>query len=141
MRAATVTLPRVAREIDHERLKAIRAIFGDTASNVPDFTDTALAGRHRSDEGLRNVLPQELTDYERRTVLKQAIVAALDRGDAPTIERSQGDMEMQLDPACFYHFRVTAVGVRLFIKDCVEQYGEELVVLVISVKRDDQTWK
>jgi len=131
----------VARETDPERLAALRAIFADTASNVPDFTNTALTGGHRADEGLRRLLPAEVTHYEMRCELKRAIVAALDAGNAPTVERSAGDAGMQLDAACYYYFRVAVYGAALFVKVFVDACGSELNVRVISVKRDDQPWK
>ena len=68
-------LPRVARETDKTRVTALRAVFADTATNVPTFTNTAFTGGHRPDEGLRNLLPAERTDYEKRCALKHAIAA------------------------------------------------------------------
>jgi hypothetical protein len=131
----------VARETDQERLKALRAILADTASNVPEFTKTAFTGGHQLGAGLRNLLSPDLTDHERQCALKGAIVAALDRGDTPEINRTAGDAEYEYDASFFYHFRVSMAGIRLFVKVCAEQCGDELVVLVISVKRDDQAWK
>jgi hypothetical protein len=131
----------VARESDERRLAALRAIFADTATNVPAFTNTAMTGGHRRDEGLRNLLPAELTDYEKRCALKRAIVAALENGQAPTVERRSGDAEMQLEAALFCHFRVVVAEVLLFVKVFADECGNELVVRVISVKRDDQAWK
>lgn len=131
----------MARETDKTRLAGLRAAFADTATNVPAFTKTAITGGHRPDEGLENLLPAELTLYAKRRALKCAIVAALDRGDVPTVERRTGDAEMQLEDAVFYHFRVTVADVRLFVKVFADECAGELDVRVISVKRDDQAWK
>ena len=140
-RAWPGTLPRVARETDQQRLEALRAAFGDTASNVPDFTNTALTGGHRTDEGLRNLLPPELSDYEKRCALKRAIAAALRRSDLPTMECAGGDAGMQFDTAWYYHFRVAVAGVPLFVKVFLDAEGPDPDVVVISVKRDDRPWK
>lgn len=133
--------PVVARETDRQRLQALRAAFADTASNVPEFSRTASTGGHCHDEGLRNLLAPEFSEYEQRLALKSTVVAALDAGYQPTIERSRGDADMHLDAACYYHFRVTVCGVRLFVKVFCDEESPELDVIVVSVKRDDQAWK
>ncbi len=125
------------READPERLRKLREVFADTASNVPEFTETAELGGYRSDEGLQGLLP-DLAPYGRRLALKQAIVRFLDAGERPTREDSVGDQEMQIDAAVYYHFRVTVEDVRLFVKVLFEDAPDEPEVLVISVKRDDR---
>jgi hypothetical protein len=131
----------VARETDTTRLTALRAVFADTATNVPAFTKTAIAGGVRSNEGLENLLPADLTLYGKQRALKCAIVTALDRGEAPTVERRAGDAEMRLEAAVFYHFRVVVADVPLFVKVFADECAGELDVRIISVKRDDQAWK
>lgn len=120
--------------------RLLRAAFADTATNVPEFTVTALKGGHRADEGLNNLLPAELTEYGKRCALKEALVRFLDDGRAPSVEVGSGDPAMQLDAATFFHFRVRVEGVPLFVKVFVDEEGREPDVKVISVKRDDRAW-
>ncbi len=127
------------RFTDRQR-QLLRAVFVDSATNVPEFTVTALTGGHRRDEGLHNLLPAELTDYEKRHALKEALVKFLDEGGAPSIEAGPGDFEMQLDAATFFHFRVRVEGVPLFVKVFMDRERREPDVRVISVKRDDRVW-
>lgn len=127
----------VPRESDPGKIAVLRAIFADSASNVPVFTGTARTGGYRPDEGLENLLPG-LTPYGCRVALKEAIVRFLDGNGKPTLERSAGDREMHLDAACYYHFRVRVEGVALFVKVLLEDDGNDPSARVISVKRDDR---
>ena len=127
------------RESDQSRLAELRRIFADTASDVPDFTGTARNGGYREDEGSENLLPEQLTPYERTCLLKAAIVRFLDDGKQPTVEESKGDAEMQFEPATYYHFRVEVEDVRLFVKVLYEDDQGEPGATVISVKRDDRS--
>ncbi|MEW6200302.1 MAG: hypothetical protein AB1601_16755 [Planctomycetota bacterium] len=120
--------------------QVLRAAFADTATNVPDFTRTAVTGGHRTDEGLDKLLPAELTDYGKRCALKEALVKFLDDGRAPSVEVASGDPAMQLDAATFFHFRVGVEGVPPFVKVFVDEEDREPDVKVISVKRDYRAW-
>lgn len=139
-RAVRVAIVAAMRETDPRILKALREAFCDPASNVPDFTRTALTGGPRPDEGLEQLLPRDLTAHGKRTALKRALCDALARGETPTREEAAGDVAMRLDAATYYHFRVTAERVRLFVKVWYEDDVREPIVRVISVKRDDQAW-
>lgn len=139
-RAGRVAIVAAMRETDPRILKALREAFCDPASNVPDFTRTALTGGARPDEGLEQLLPRELTAQGKRTALKRALCDALARGETPTREKSPGDAAMRLDAATYYHFRVAVEGVRLSVKVWFDDDVREPIVRVISVKRDDQAW-
>ncbi len=127
---------------DERHRGLLRRILADAASDVPNFTRTAETGGFRTDEGLHNLLPAELTLHEKKSALRRAIVEFLDRGDTPTVEQSAGDADMALDAGTYYHFRVAVEGVRLFVKVLLdEEDAQDPTVRVISVKRDDRAWK
>ena len=129
----------MATEYDERRIAQLRAVFADPASNVPEFTRTALYGGHRRDTGILTLLEPH-TPSETVRLLKSAIVQSLDAGCEPTLEQSQGDHEMGIDASQYYHFRVEVVGVRVFVKAAFDEYRGEAEVVVVSVKRDDQAW-
>ena len=131
----------MAEETDECRLRLLLEAFTDTASNVPEFTRTATEGHHRADEGLENLLTRDLSLYAKTVALKRAVAKFLRDGGRPSIERSTGDADMEIDTAMYYHFRVEVEGVRLFVKVFVEDDPHEPDVLVVSVKRDDRAWK
>ena len=142
MLCETANLCHMAKESNEQRLQVLRQTFSDTASNVPEFTGTALQGGKRRDEGLDVLLGYERSLYEKTVLLKKAVVLFLDSGNQPSLEASRGDVEMQLDAALFYHFRVSVEGVRLFVKVLLDEDDpHDPDVTVISVKRDDKAWE
>lgn len=128
--------------LDERHRGLLRRILADAASDIPSFTRTAETGGYRTDAGLHNLLPAELTLYEKKAALKRAMVEFLDRGGTPNVEQSAGDADMALDAGTYYHFWVEVEGVRLFVKVLLdEEDAQDPTVRVISVKRDDRAWK
>ena len=130
----------MSRETDPVRLALLRRYLADAASDTVLFRRTAVSGGYRSDEGyehlLRDLPPASRAPREQQ--INAALVAALDAGEKVTREDARGDAEMKMDPATFYHFRVSVAGHRLFIKLMLDAEDETLVV--VSVKRDDRAW-
>jgi hypothetical protein len=128
------------RETDQGRLAQLRRFLADPASNTVMFSRTAVRGGDRADEGyeslLRDLAP--VSRAAREHEIKAAMIAALDAGERVTREDAPGDVEMQLDPATYYHFRVSVAGRRLFIKLMLDI--EDATLLIMSVKRDDRAW-
>jgi len=127
----------VAKESRPEKLRTLRGAFASPASGEPAFTQTAITGGWREDEGLENLLPGLPTAGAIDT-LKDALVRFLDEGGQPTVREEAGDRAMQLDAATFYEFRIVADGVRLYVKVLLESDEEPPEVKVISVKRWDR---
>lgn len=135
------TLPHVSTGLTDQQRRQLRAAFADSASDVPDFSQTALFGGYRRDEGLQNLLPADWTVYELRCALKAALRAFLDEGGSPSVESSRGDAAMAMDAATYCHFRVRVADVPLFVKVWLDEDDRDPEVRVISVKRDDRAWK
>lgn len=124
------------KERDQRRLRLLRQLFASTASDVPEFAQTAIYGGYRRDEGIVALLAGEGNVYEKTLRIKKAIVVFLDGGGAPNRTEERGDREMQLDAAVFYEFRIEVEDVRLYVKVLFdEDDAEEPEVRVVSVKR------
>ncbi|RJP36426.1 MAG: hypothetical protein C4547_07325 [Phycisphaerales bacterium] len=125
-------------EHDPRILDALRRAFADPTSNAVEFTLTARDGRFRDDEGLKNLLPTDLTREAMEGSVKAAIVQALDRGLRPTVTEEPGDSRMGLDPVTFHEFRIPVEGVRLYVKVQLNlDEPDDPTATVISVKRAD----
>jgi hypothetical protein len=130
------------KEADQERLKLLRRLFASTASDVPEFTETAVYGGYRLDEGVVALVPGEGNAYEKTRRLKQAVVDFLDGGGRPNRLEAPGDAEMQLDAATFYEFRIEIEAARLFVKAVLDEDDPaDPELKVLSVKCDDRAWK
>lgn len=128
------------RETDKERLALLRAIFADAASNVPLFTQPAVMGGRRADEGLSGIWPH-VREPQCRAEVKRAIVDWLDRGHAPNRNEKPGDAEMRIDAAIWYEFRVVVAGVRVLVQATYDDDDpRDPTIRVRSVKRDDRAW-
>jgi len=115
------------KPFDEAQRKALLGVFADRASNAVEFTRTAEDGGFRSqNQGLKNLLPTRITPEGKRAALKSAILKFLAGGGQPYVKQETGDVEMQLDPATFYQFRLQCCGVRLFVK--VRLFDEILTI-------------
>lgn len=130
----------MSRELDENLRRVLVHVCEDAASNVPDFTETAISGGHRRDEGLNGLLPPEWSIRDKKASLKGALHKAIATGNVPTVKHLAGDSEMGFDPVTELHFRGIVVGgITLFVKILVDlDDPDDPVVTIQSVKRDDK---
>ena len=127
-------------DFDENLRRILIEAFEDSASNVPEFTETAITGGHRRDEGLNGLLPPEWSIRDKKATLKFALHKALVARAVPTVKHETGDSAMSLDAATDLHFRGIVVSeMRLFVKIRVDlDVPDDPVVTIQSVKRDDK---
>lgn len=124
------------KETNNERLKLLRRVLSDPASNVVLFKDRAFTGSGEPDDpGLDEILPAKLSRPEKADRLKAALAAFLEAGGVPNrIEYEYEDR----DPELIYEFRFQFEAWRLYVKTELKEDDPADPILVIrSVKRQN----